>query len=209
MWILQSRQSAFAEAFYRFHEKRTRQMLFWGAIQISVSLVFVGIGFWQLFYGKGVLLPGLFTATFLVLLASCVFGTIDQLRVRVLPYFEKRLGDTDTWFSGKSLLWHSRDLDELAEFLSIKPLSAFASGDDLVQGEELQFFDANDALPTLEKLIMRSKASRFPKDLVSDLTKLRDALKSASEKGVRFCLLIREGSTASGHEMSLRKGSFF
>ncbi|MDB6031260.1 MAG: hypothetical protein JWM16_1598 [Verrucomicrobiales bacterium] len=209
MCILQGRRAAFAEGFYRFHERRTQQTLYWAAVQIGVATILAAIGFWQLFYGKGVLLPGLFTAAFLVLLVSSVSGTIDQLRVRVIPYFETRVGDVDTWLSGKSLLWHSRDLDELSEYLSIRPLSSFVSGDDLVQGEELQFFDPNDALPTLDKLITRSKASRFPKQLVSDLTKLRDALKSASEKQVRFCLILREGTTASGHEMSLRKGSFF
>ena len=209
MWILQSRQSAFAEAFYRFHEKRTKQMLFWATIQISVAVAFVGLGFWQLFYGKGVLLPGLFTATFLVLLASCVVGTIDQLRVRVLPYFEKRLGDTDTWLSGRtssgipatSMNWQS--FCHSSRYRRSPPETTSCEGK-----------SCNSSIPKrrcrlLEKLILRSKGSRFPKDLVSDLTALRDALKSASEKGVRFCLLLREGSTASGNEMSLRKGSFF
>ncbi len=209
MCFLQSRRVAFAEPFYRFHEKRTTRMLFWAGVQIAVATAFAAVGFWQLFYGKGVLIPGLFTAAFVVLFISSVLGTIDQFRVRVIPYFETRLGDVDTWLTGKSLLWHSRDLDELAEFLTLRPLSSFASGDDLVQGEELQFFDPKEALPTLEKLLTRSKASRFPRELVSDLTRLRDALKSASEKNVRFCLLLREGSTTSGHEMSLRKGSFF
>jgi hypothetical protein len=209
MWILRRRRAAFAETFYRFHEKRTKQMLFWATLQIAVASGLVALGFWQLFYGKGVLLPGLLTATFLVMLVSSVCGMIDQLRVRVIPYFEKPLGDVDTWLSGKGLLWHSRDLDQLSDFLSLPRLSSFASGDDLVRGEELQFFDPKDALPTLEKMLTRSKASRFSKQLVADLTSLRDALQSASEKQVRFCFILREGSTASGQEMSLRKGSFF
>jgi hypothetical protein len=209
MCILQSRRVAFAEAFYRFHEKRTAQMLFWTGVQIAVAAVFSSIGFWQLFYGEGALLPGLFTATFLVMFASSVLGAFEQLKVRVIPYFEKPLGDVDTWSSGKSLLWHSRDLDQLAEYLSLRPLSTFASGDDLVRGEEVQFYDPNEAIPTVEKLLARSKMSRFPKELISDLTRLKDALKSASEKHVRFCLVLREGSGTSGQEMSFRKGSFF
>lgn len=184
-------------------------MLFWAGIQIGVATVFAALGFWQLFYGEGELVPGLFTAAFLVMLVSSVAGMVEQFKVRVVPYFEKPLGDVDTWMSGKSLLWHTRDMDELAEFLSVRPLSAFASGDDLIVGEEVKFHDPNEAVPTVEKLLSRSKKSRFPKELIADLTKLHEALQSAAQKDVRFCLILREGARASGHEMSFRKGSFF
>jgi hypothetical protein len=209
MWMLQKRRASFSEAFYRVHQRRTKRMLRWAALQFSIAATLTGIGFWQLFYGPGVLLPGLFTSTFLVMMLSTIWSTVDQFRVRVVPYYERKLGDVDTWETGKSLLAHSRDLDELTEFLNLPSLSQFASGDDLVEGEQLAFFPAEKALPTVEKLILRSKASRFSKDLISDLINLRDALKVAARRNVRFCLLLREGSTTSGQEMAIRQGSFF
>ena len=74
--------------------------------------------------------------------------------------------------------------------MRVTPLSAFASGDDLVAGEELQWFAPEDALRTAARLLETDEAAALP-------------------AGVRFCLLVREGSFAIGHEMSARKGSFF
>jgi|SRR3954463_4176719 hypothetical protein len=209
MWILQKRRASFSEAFFKLHQRRTKRMLLWAALQFSIASTLAGIGFWQLFYGPGILFPGLFTSTFLVMMVSTVWSTVDQFRVRVIPYYERKLGDVDTWPTGKSLLAHSRDLDELTRFLGLPALSEFVSGDDLVQGEQLAFFPAEKALPTVEKLILRSKASRFSKELLSDLISLRDALKVAAVRNVRFCLLLREGSGVNAQEMALRQGSFF
>jgi hypothetical protein len=209
MWIIRKRRASFSEVYYKVHERRTRRMLIWSGLQFSVAALLSGVGFWQLLYGPGVLLPGLFTSTFLVMLGCTVLSTIDLFRVRIVPYFERKLGNVDTWEGGRSLLAHSRDLDDLTAFLGLPALSQFASGDDMVEGEELAFFPPETALPTVEKLILRSKASRFPKDLVSDLNRLRDALKFAAENKVQFCFLLREGSSSSGQEMAIRRGSFF
>lgn len=208
MYILQGRRTAFADAFYRFHEKRTARMLVWVGVQVVVASGFVALGFWRLFHGPSTLLPGLFTAAFLVMLVSSLVGAVEQLKVRVQPYFERPLGDVNAWDGGKSLLWHSRDLDQMAECLSLRPLSSFSSGDDLVQGEELQFHDATEALRTVEQLLSKAKKSRFSKELISDLTQLHDVLQSAAQKNVRFCLLLCEGHPSRCHETSARKGSF-
>lgn len=152
---------------------------------------------------------GAASALFLLIAWSVAAGYRDQFRVRVLPYFERPVGDTDTWLAGESLLWHSRALDEIAVRCGVTPLSAFASGDDLVAGEESQWFAPGDALRTAERLLEADVAESLPAGVVSDLERLRDALRLAGAAGVRFCLLVREGSFASGHEMSVRKGSFF
>src|SRR6476620_8195951 len=142
MWILQKRRASFSEAFYKLHQRRTKRMLLWASLQFSVAAALSGVGVWQLIFGEGALLPGLFTATFVVMLVATISSTIDQFRVRVVPYYEQKLGNVDTWSAGWSLLAHSRDLDDLTNFLGLPPLSQFVSGDDLVPGEELAFYPA-------------------------------------------------------------------
>lgn len=146
---------------------------------------------------------------FLALPLSFGVSARDWFRVRVLPYFERPVGGTDTWLAGESLLWHSRLFDEAATRCGVIPLSAFASGDDLIPGEELRWFEAADALRTAERLLEADVAAALPAGVVADLERLRDTLRLACAKGIKFCLLVREGSFASGHEMSVRKGSFF
>ena len=148
-------------------------------------------------------------ALLLLFTAGALLAVRDQLQVRVLPYFERSVGDIDTWLAGEHLLNHSRRLDEVAAQRGVTPLSAFASGDDLISGEELTWFDPTDALGTTKRLLEADVAATLPVEVVADLERLRDALGRASSLRVRFCLLVREGGTASGHEMSLRQGSFF
>ncbi len=158
---------------------------------------------------RGAYIAALFVGAFLYVLILGTLGSRDVFRVRLLPYFSKRLGDTDTWLTGQSLFRHSRQLDELATKLHILPISAFASGDDLILGEKLQWFDPKPAHETVSQILASPDATSFPDELKSDLQALRAALASASSKNVQFCLLLREGSSTSGAEMDQRKGSFF
>jgi hypothetical protein len=103
----------------------------------------------------------------------------------------------------------TRALDKIAARYGVTPLSSFASGDDLVVGEELHWFAPEDALRTAERLLEADVTESLPVGVAADLERLRDALRPASAAGVRFCLLVREGSLASGHQMGVRKGSFF
>ncbi len=131
------------------------------------------------------------------------------LRVRVVPYFEKRLGGIKTFLAGEAIFLHSGHLDGIATQLGIRPLSAFASGDDLIWGECLEWFTAQEALRTVECLMQSDATPNLPSSVFSDLSQLRDALNIAVSTNTRFCLLIREGSSTSGAEMERRKGSFF
>jgi hypothetical protein len=148
-------------------------------------------------------------ALFLTFAAGAVAASRDRYRVAVLPYFERPVGDTDTFLAGEELLRHSRALDEAAARCGVTPLSAFASGDDLIPGETLTWFDPADALRTTERLLASDALAALPAGVAADLGLLRDSLGRASGQGIRFCLLLREGSFASGHEMSVRRGSFF
>jgi hypothetical protein len=134
---------------------------------------------------------------------------LDQTCVRLVPYFEKKVGNINTWLSGKSLLLQSRRLDEMALQLGVHPLSEFASGDDMIPSEDLKWFAPQEALKTIERLLEPEAAKSLPQDVISELSQVREALDIAHSRNIRFCFLLREGLSASGAEMEQRKGSFF
>ena len=183
-------------------------MAFVGAVAAALGL--------PLLWGRGEpIFATMVAAVFLLLVGVLVWGLVwgratpNRSRPQVLPYFEQPLDGTDTFLAGYDLLRHSRALDETAERLSLRPLSTFESGDDLL-GEELRWFSARDALPTVEGLLAAlSENNAFPPEVTSDLARLRHALQRACARDVRFCLLLRQQDWASGHEMDARRGSFF
>lgn len=203
----------FAETFYRRHRWHVIRV----ATRMTIFLVIVGAlagtNLFSFFQGKGDTSAGIaaavFSAIFLFLVFATWGGIHGMFRVRVLPYFERPLGQKDTWLAGENYLRHSRQLDEMAARLGVRRLSEFASGDDMVRGEKLQWFPPDEALKTVERLLQPDTQTSLAPAVVSDLTHIRDALRSASSQSVKFCLLIREGSSASGLEMERRKGSFF
>jgi hypothetical protein len=204
----------FAEAFYRRHRKHVIRVVTRMAILLVVATALAGISVFSLFFGKGNTTAAGITATvFTVIFLLLAFATYQSIRniyrARVLPYFERPLGQKDTWLSGENYLQHSRQIDEIAARIGVRPLSEFASGDDLIRGESLNWFQPEDALHTTERLLQTDICSTLPSAVVSDLTRIRDALRLACSQSVKFCFLIREGSSASGLEMERRKGSFF
>lgn len=219
--ILAERKERFAETFYTKHCSHVASgtgpsgcgaalMVASGAVAL-VNLISIFAGWDELISATwgDLIRAGVAIIIFLLFAVGFVAGARDRYRVRVLPYFERPVGGIDTWLAGENLLWHSRSLDEAARQCGVTPLSAFASGDDLVPGEQLCWFDPTDALRMAERLREADVAATLPAGVVTDLDRLRDALRRASAQGIRFCLLVREGSYASGHEMSIRKGSFF
>jgi hypothetical protein len=181
---------------------------FVGAVAAALGL--------PLLWGRGepifaTMAAAMFLLLFGVLVWGIVWGQVtpNRSRPQVLPYFEQRLDGTDTFLAGYDLLRHSRALDETAERLSLRPLSTFESGDDL-KGEELRWFSARDALPTVEGLLADlSENDDFPAEVTSDLACLREALQRACARDVRFCLLLRQQDRATLSEMDARRGSFF
>jgi len=208
--MLSQQEKQFSAVFYARHRQHVIGGLRWFAILLTISGTAAGILWVLLLRGQGnVFLTSVATAICLVLAWAACMNVPDLFRARLLPYFERRVGQTNTWLAGKSLLWHSRRLDAAAAEFDVRPLSEFASGDDMVQGENLCWFSSEDGLRTTERLTQQDAAESLPVEVVSDLVHLRDALRLASEQGVDFCLLLREGSGASGHEMDQRRGSFF
>lgn len=207
---LANRRKAFSDAVYRLHHRRTKRLLFWTCVQVLLGTAFAALGSVVLLYTDfNTLFCSLFTASFLVMIVCSIAGLINQFRGRLLPYFQKPLGQNGTLLIGKSLLWHSRELDDLALELGLRPLSEFCSGDELIGDEQLVFYPPQDALKTTEKLLAWIRAVGFPQDLICDLAQLRKALRNAVERQVNFCLLLREGPGATGQEMQMRLGSFF
>ncbi len=210
-WVLRRRREAFAPVFYEMHRRRFRASLRWqlGCLTLALILAAVTIVPMVLLGVDTVAMSSIAGALLILALLIQVPGLLDALNARVLPFFEQEVGGTDTWLAGKHLLWASRRLDEIAEQMEVPPLSSFASGDPLIQGEAGTLYDARDGLASAEVLLAAAMEVGLGAKVEADLTKLRDALRLAAEKGVQFCLHLREGNSASGHEMEVRGGSYF
>lgn len=208
--MLSREKAAFSDTFYRRH--RQHVILVLAKVAIVLALGGALAGTCAVFYfrrnGEAALL-GIAVVVVMFLAWAAWRGTRDVLRVRVLPYFDRPLGQKDTWLAGENLLRHSRQLDEIAARLGVRPLSDFASGDDLIRGETLQWFAPGEALKTIDCLLRTDTQASLPPAVVSDLKRVRDALHSASSQSAKFCFLLREGSSISGLESGRRKGSFF
>lgn len=208
--MLARQRQAFAPVFYRRHRNHVLRVV---ARVVVVLLASAGLAGWSiasfLRTDSALWAAAMFSAVFLFALVASIFGIRDVFHVALLPYFSQRLGDSGTFLRGRAILWHSRLLDDLAARLAVRPISDFASGDDLVLFEKLQWFAPGPALETVNRIRECDTANSFPEELRVDLEAMATALASAQAKEVQFCFLIREGSSTSGIEMSARKGSFF
>ena len=200
----------FSAVFYRQYRKHViralTKMVVFVAVAGTTAIVCAVASFKK---NADITLAGIATAIVLFLVWSTWRNGRDLLRVRVLPYFERPLGQKRTWMAGEDFLRHSRQLDGMAAKLGVRPLSEFASGDDLIQGETLQWFSPEEALKTLERLLQPDARASLAPAVISDLAHIQAALCSACSKSIKFCFLIREGTSASGLELDRRKGSFF
>jgi hypothetical protein len=203
----------FSDVFYRRHRWHFIRVAARMTVLVFIAAALAGTNLVSFFQGKSDTTSGGVAAIFLAIFLFLVFATWSGIRalrhVRVLPYFERPLGQKDTWLAGENYLRHSRELDEIGTRLGVRPLSEFASGDDMVRGEKLQWFPPEEALKSVERLLQPDTQRSLSPAVVSDLAHIRDALRSACSQSVKFCFLLREGSSASGLEMERRKGSFF
>lgn len=208
--LLRRKRLSFSEPFYRLHRARICALLRhqFGCLTVACALIVMGC--FPVFLGGGSILVAAFAAAIaLFLLLIVTAGIIDEMDVRVLPYFERELGGTNTWLSGRDLLWNSAQLDAIAASAGRIPLSRFVSGDPLIYSETGTLFDTDDALATVKTLVEHNSVTCLGTKVVADLKKLRDALALAQEQGVKFSLHVREGNTVSGYEMDQRRGSYF
>ncbi len=132
--------------------------------------------------------------------------------VQAIPYFQRRLGQIDTFLAGQTIARFLTQLDAIASDQNVPLLSTFGFADDL-RGEVLRWHDPKTGLRSLEAILVGLDHSQIPESvrrpLVDDLKKWHHALERAALENVLFCLLLRHESTTSGHEWDVRKGSAF
>jgi hypothetical protein len=114
-----------------------------------VLLVGVGTG-WQVF---GFCLS-------LFLLCLLLWGEWHGRKlIRVIPIYDSRVPEADTFLTGFALARNCTRLDALAVMCGVKPVSAFGF-DDPLYGEKLLWHEASEGLPTIEALINALPANR-------------------------------------------------
>jgi hypothetical protein len=160
------------------------------------------------FWAVALLVVGL--VTFVFFAWQLIDGFRDARMARIVPYFQHQVGDTHAFASGAALARNCRQLDELAVKLGVLPLSDFGFFDDLA-GEAVVWHEAKDGLATASSLLHAIRSDPSLNDdsaVLPDLGALEAALLQAVSKDVRFCLLLRQGNSVSGQELSVRQGSF-
>ena len=178
------------------------------------GIIFVLLLFGTMFWSVWPVLTALAFAIFLL------FGVIGGLGgfcetfhyVRIMPYFQRSLGEIDTFLVGKALVRSLKQLDAVAVDKGVQPLSSFGFKDDL-RGETLVWYAPSEGLQTVEALLNELERLEIPEairnGILKDLCSWKDALQRASTENVQFCILLRHGNSTSGHEWDVRKGSAF
>jgi hypothetical protein len=166
-----------------------------------VLLVGVGTG-WQVFG----FCPSLF------LLCLFLWGEWRGRKlIRVIPIYDSHVPEADTFLTGFALARNCTRLDALAQRCGAKRVSAFGFNDPLY-GETFVWHDASECLRTVETLIASLNTEREAVDdidaVLSDLDRVKSALAAATEKGVRFALLVEVGEGTSGLVWERRKAWF-
>jgi hypothetical protein len=181
-------------------------------------LIILGLTVFTLLYGL-VLLVGVGTGwqvfgfcLSLFLLCLLLWGEWHGRKlIRVIPIYDSRVPEVDTFLTGFALARNCTRLDALAQRCSAKPVSAFGF-DDPLYGEKLVWHDASEGLRTVEALIATLNTDREAVDdinaVLSDLDRVKNALAAATEKGVRFALLVEVGEGTSGLVWERRKAWF-
>lgn len=148
-----------------------------------------------------------------VLWGGAIVSVWDVSRyVAIYPYFETRVGGICTFASGYEIARHFRDLDQIVVDRGGIPLSRFGFNDDM-SGEKVEWHDAASGLSTCILLLeeIEKHADRFSnhKKLRLELERMCHALQQASERGIRFSLLLRHGDATNAQEWDLRQGTAF
>lgn len=150
--------------------------------------------------------------TFFVLSGSFASLYDAYNSAQIHPYFQKPIGNIDTFSEGRALARYLKQLDSIAMEAGVKPLSVFGFNDDL-RGETLEWHAPSEGVMTCHALLSNVEAGDAPSAvkaaLKSDLMKWSHALERAQTQGVPFCILFRQCNATSGHEWDVRQGSAF
>ncbi|MBX3435743.1 MAG: hypothetical protein KF847_20690 [Pirellulales bacterium] len=137
----------------RYHDtvRRSWRFSLWLA---SLTLLVAGLAVVATLYLN---LPAVFAAAALaVCLLFGLFGNvmslIDVRSVRLTPYFQRTVGEIETFLSGKALARNLRFLDDRAVQQGVEPLSSFGFADDLL-GETPVWRQPAEGLRTCRALL--------------------------------------------------------
>ena len=182
------------------------------AFLLLVLLPLVGAAAWFA-SEEGVVPKLLFGGTLGALATWCAlayFRPSSIFQVRVVPYFERDVGEIHTFLAGYALARNWERLDDLARELDSNRLSDFGFADDL-EGDAVIWHEAAKGYYTVEALRQRIERDWVTRDLelLRDLDALAHALSRAAEQHIRFSLLVLEGDGTSPMETARRAGTFF
>lgn len=133
---------------------------------------------------------------------------------RVIPYFERRVGNTRTFLRGRALARRWGRLEALARAEGVAPLSTFGFADDL-RGGPVDWRPAAEGARTIRGLLRGLESNPIgstPEELAElreDLEAIAEALDRAAASGVGFAFLLQHANATSGHEWASRRGTPF
>jgi hypothetical protein len=138
-----------------------------------------------------------------------VYRTVHD--VHFAPYFESKVGGL-AYCAAMHLAQHMEELDELARLHGVTPLSEFGWNDDL-KGELNVWYDPLNGMKTVNILLTYFAADEFARSnktaIQNELKALDQALARASDRRIRFCLLLFCGEATNEMKEARRTGSFF
>lgn len=201
-------------AYWRGYPQRYRGLLREegkrAALGVALLVLLPGGGALAWFVGSAWLPLKLVFGTLLLAIAglgayTCGRTLFALLFVRVVPYFEKPMGDAPAFAGGAALARRAEALDRLALAAGVTPLSGFGFADDDA-GEKLVWHEPALGLATVRALALQ--VAPHDAGLRRDLELLADVLGRAAARRIRFALLLRTTPAPSDEEKARRQGAF-
>ena len=132
--------------------------------------------------------------------------------VSLMTYYERKVGEVDTWLAGRAAVRALRPLDAMAIEAGVRPLSEFGFADDLA-GESVVWHDPREGRTSVAALLkaveIQPERVADPLAVADDLRRIGEGLDKAAALGISFCFLIRHGDSTNGMEWESRIGSAF
>jgi len=152
-------------------------------------------------------------AAFTLYFGSMLWDAFHTARhTGIVPYFQQKLGEIQTFIGGLAIAESCQALDELAVQWGLSPLSAFGFNDDFA-GEELTWHAPEQGLAAVSGLLsaLRARPKLIGKQsqIIEELAAIEHALRIARDRGIPFCLLLYTAGSTNAMEWEQRKGSCF
>ena len=189
------------------HARHIREALRFGVFWFGLHGAILAAGFY-LFLRSEVFVYAVAVTIGIIFVSalSAIFRLLDLARPHLMTYFSGEVPGSGLC-GGRRLLRHSKALDELAASAGLRTIGSFVSDDDLFDGAGPTWHSAAEALATFSGLIEKFPAHPAVVDARRDLEEIRDRLRIASERGLGFCLLVRDVHVTNAMEWGLRKGT--